>query len=262
MNHGTNAGETGAATSPLLTATRPSGFHLSDKHIPLKWRSITLQLTTLLYIVFFLGFIGLMAWNLSFMSRFLNNEYTSQEEFMAEADLLGYLGENIGTIQIGVLAVCVIAYSLFVYRAASNISKSKAKGLDYSPGWAVGWSFIPIANLFGIFMVMRGIWIASHDPRRGAYGVSILLPLWWLTYIGGNISANMVGRSAEQAMLSLDVDVISGFTWTAIAVAGVSIFSGILLILIVRSITRAQDNWKSQPVAEPTASTTTSALGF
>lgn len=261
MGEWTKADEIGAEAAALLTATRPTGFHLSDRHIPLKWRALTLQAATLLYIVFFLGFIGVMAWKLSFMSRYLNNQYVSQEEFMAEANLLAYLGENIGIVQIGVFVMCVIAYSLFVYRAASNIQKSKAKGLDYSPGWAVGWSFIPIANLFGIFMVMRGIWIASHDPRRGAYGVSILLPLWWLSYIGGNISASMVGRSAEEAMQSLDVDVIGGFTLAAIAVAGVSIFAGLLLILIVRSITRAQDNWKNLPAA-PAQPAPANALGF
>lgn len=262
LSERTEADETGAEAAALLPP--PRDFHLSPEHKPLKSRAITLQLTTCLYVLFHAGSIALMLYNLWFVSSYLNNEFQSQEEFMAAGELIDFVGGNVNTVWIGILVVCVIAYSLFVYRAASNIQKSNAKGLSDSPAWAVGWSFIPFANLFGIFNVMKCIWIASHDPRRGAIGMPVLLPLWWTAYLGGNIASNIASRFAEGAMMSLDIEVIRGFTWLTVALSGVSALAGILLILIVRGVTRAQDRWPEIAAQQPAVSSApaSSVLGF
>lgn len=88
--------------------------------------------------------------------------------------------------------VTIIFFSMWIYRAAANIVAAGTVGFDYTPGWAVGWYFIPFANLFKPFAAMRQIWNASHggqgDQLEQAEG---LLALWWGTWLLSNIASNI-----------------------------------------------------------------------
>ena len=47
--------------------------------------------------------------------------------------------------------ITVIIFGMWIYRAAANIVSAGTDGFSYSPGWAVGWYFIPFANFFKPF---------------------------------------------------------------------------------------------------------------
>lgn len=88
--------------------------------------------------------------------------------------------------------VTIIVFSMWIHRAAANIVAAGTVGFDYTPGWAVGWFFIPIANLFKPYAAMRQIWNASH----GAQGDLLdrpegLLAIWWGTWLLSNIASNI-----------------------------------------------------------------------
>ena len=60
-------------------------------------------------------------------------------------------------------------------------------GMRYSPGWAVGWWFIPVAWWVMPFRTMRELWLAS-GPEAGAadwgtHRLTPLIPLWWMFWI-------------------------------------------------------------------------------
>jgi hypothetical protein len=82
-----------------------------------------------------------------------------------------------------VIAVTAIPWLLWQYRAHANLRALGVSGLKYSPGWAVGWWFIPFANIVLPFLVMRELWKAS-DPEASsldwmARRATPLLGLWW-----------------------------------------------------------------------------------
>ena len=53
-----------------------------------------------------------------------------------------------------------------------------------SPGLAVGWFFVPLANLFMPYMTVRDMWKASANPRdwQGASASGAIL-LWWILWL-------------------------------------------------------------------------------
>lgn len=54
------------------------------------------------------------------------------------------------------LRVATITFFLiWEYRAFNNLSVLRARNLEFSPGWAVGWWFVPFANLVKPFQVVR-----------------------------------------------------------------------------------------------------------
>jgi hypothetical protein len=89
----------------------------------------------------------------------------------------------------------IVIVAMWIHRAHANLRDAGIDGLEYSPGWAVGWYFIPFANLVKPFRAMRELWSTSlaqsdsyadeADPR---------LKLWWGAWIVGNILSNVALR--------------------------------------------------------------------
>ena len=56
-----------------------------------------------------------------------------------------------------------IAWCVWQHRAHANLWAFARSGLRFTPGWAVGWWFVPIASLWKPFEAVRELWKAS-DP--------------------------------------------------------------------------------------------------
>ena len=135
---------------------------------------------------------------------------------------------------VAVLATFVIV-GRWIYRASAN-AHAMTDEMDISPGWAVGWYFVPLANLVKPFQAMKEIWRASHragagDEPRGA----AILGWWWGPWLASNLLDN----------ISFRMEMSEGTDPQALATAylvstAVNIPLCIVLILIVREVASAQ----------------------
>jgi hypothetical protein len=84
------------------------------------------------------------------------------------------------------ITVCV-----WTYRAAANLRGLGRWGMTNTPGWCVGWYFVPFANLVKPVQALSEIWRASDsESGEGAWVSSPstpLLGLWWGTYLLGGV---------------------------------------------------------------------------
>lgn len=97
----------------------------------------------------------------------------------------------------------VIFVSMWIYRAHANL---RAAGIEteFSPGWAVGWYFIPFMSLFKPFQAMRELWNSSHMlPTDFGGEAPGEVKIWWGCFIAGNmlsyVSMRMTGFAGENA---------------------------------------------------------------
>lgn len=98
--------------------------------------------------------------------------------------LLNMVGSAVG---IGTM----VFFLLWIHQAATNVRAFGQQGLTHSPGWCVGWWFIPFANWWKPYTAMREIWRASDPDTVGAQPsghwtsvpVAGILPLWWGMYL-------------------------------------------------------------------------------
>ncbi len=91
----------------------------------------------------------------------------------------------------------VIFVAMWLYRAHANLRDAGVDGLAISPGWAVGWYFVPIANLFRPLEAMRELWANSHgEGDRFADDAHPQIGAWWGCWIVGNILSS-VGTQIE-----------------------------------------------------------------
>lgn len=74
--------------------------------------------------------------------------------------------------------------AIWIYRIAANLRVHGVWDLTNSPGWSIGWYFIPIANFWKPYQAMKEIWQASASPQQWRDStVPSLLPVWWTLWL-------------------------------------------------------------------------------
>ncbi|MEM1379267.1 MAG: DUF4328 domain-containing protein [Pseudomonadota bacterium] len=103
-------------------------------------------------------------------------------------------------VGIGLFSVTVVAYIIggfWIVRAMGNLHRIGSRFVTTSPAWAVGWYFIPIANLWKPYEAMSQIWEGSHRAANEETPDQSPLPLWWalwiISAIVGNIGTQLGG---------------------------------------------------------------------
>lgn len=155
------------------------------------------------------------------------------------AALTGNAGDVASLIDVAVfvtMMAALIAVSCWVYRVNAN-AHSFANGLAITPGWNVGWFFVPVANLWKPFEGLRETWQASFDPSDWpAVPVPMLLRLWWGCWLIGNLLANV----ALQVARASRTDPFTTTTPLDLIASGVLVAAAGLLIRIVQQLSRRQ----------------------
>ena len=158
---------------------------------------------------------------------------------MATGDISTALGlvTILSTIFLIALIACFILVGRWIYRASAN-AHALSNEMTISPGWAVGWYFIPIANLFKPYQAMREIWLASHfrGNWHGEPSPSIVTG-WWGLWIVINILDNI---SMRLGRLDENGDIAGMTTFFDLAAALLNVALCLVLISLMRQINRAQ----------------------
>lgn len=102
-------------------------------------------------------------------------------------------GDGIGLFQLGRALLSLATAAVFfawLYRANANVRALGADDMMGSPGLGIGWFFIPLANLFMPYMIVRDVWRASGRPRDWqGEGAPAAILLWWICWLAGGILA-------------------------------------------------------------------------
>jgi len=72
----------------------------------------------------------------------------------------------------------------WIYQANINSAALGAKNMKFTPGWAIGWFFVPIAAMWKPYQAMSEIWRSSCSPEKWeSLKVSNIVNWWWFTWI-------------------------------------------------------------------------------
>ena len=113
------------------------------------------------------------------------------------------------------LIATYVVFGMWIYRAAANVDAAMVPGFRYTPGWAVGWHFVPIANLYKPFDAMRQIWNASHSGGSNLDRGEPLLVYWWGLWVLTGIASYFAFRlgldpaNAADARTALEAETFS-----------------------------------------------------
>ena len=133
--------------------------------------------------------------------------------------------------------VCGIVFLVWVHRTVSNAHA--LGGTLSSPGWAVGYWFIPLVNLFKPYQALREAYRVSFARKAtgSIHSVDLpgIFPAWWTFWVLSSI----LGR-IESRLPRIEVD--SGVVLViGIASTFVTLAAAFFAIQVVRSTSRVQD---------------------
>ena len=142
---------------------------------------------------------------------------------------------------------CMIVFAVWIVRSAKNawlfaelrrqgarIGASEAPAFpNDSPGWALGWYFIPIVSFWKPFGAMRDIVrVSTLDSGLAGW----LLPVWWTLWLASlvldRVATKLATAAAEWEALHQLV------FWTS--VSGIEIALHTVAVLLVGGLTRLQ----------------------
>lgn len=135
---------------------------------------------------------------------------------------------------VGTYLTTAIVFGMWVYRAHANLRARGATNLRVTPGWAVGFFFIPILSLWKPYEAMKDLWKASQDLHHWqSLRTPILLPLGWMLCLSSIIVGQISERLAARAVTIPDLHWMS---WVAVWSASTNTLLCIVVYVIVQRI--------------------------
>jgi len=114
-----------------------------------------------------------------FISSYDPRNYSLEEFLEAYERINGDRHLFIGLGLLGIQLTTSILFLMWIYRANSNARQLGAQGMKFSPGWSVGFYFIPILWFWKPYQAMKEIWQASKAPSSWkSEKPGSILP-WW-----------------------------------------------------------------------------------
>ena len=201
--------------------------------------SYSIVLKVFLWIFFVLAFISLI-------SNFLQlNLIFSYPFSMKEAEANDSRQMIIKLIVGLVFFITAIIFLIWIYKTSWICNRIASPKMKYSPGWAVGWFFIPIANIWMPFLVMREIWKVAKNPINWQKEKSSsLVGLWWWLWILSafldRLGSKIIFSSSGTPSQSIDSFLFPFKAGTIITIIGlvIAIIQTYLAISLVSSILR------------------------
>lgn len=181
----------------------------------------------------------LFAWNLADVNRALEGQDVETIDFLDQSYVRSGLAVQ-GVVSIYFLAnlTALVSNGIWIYRASANAAAIEPSEERIKPGWAVGWFFVPFANLWVPYRAMRQTWNSSMNTAGGMdAGLPGWIALWWgayiLSYILGFISAKMLWDS-------VDLEVYAVVNWIDIVSAALGVLAAWYFRRIILEVSAAQ----------------------
>jgi len=133
-----------------------------------------------------------------------------------------------------VVITTVVVFAIWIHRVDSNIHALGSFDLRFTPGWAVGWYFVPIANLWKPYQAMSEIWRASKNPTDWqSEPTSGLLRWWWFWWLVSSLLDNV---SMRMSLRADELNELIGVAPVNIASSILDIISAIFALMLVKKI--------------------------
>ncbi|WOR15415.1 DUF4328 domain-containing protein [Hyphomonas sp. FCG-A18] len=147
----------------------------------------------------------------------------------------------IAILQFTSLMFCYVMVSRVTYRTMRNLHTIGSKKAEMSPAWAVGWYFIPFANLWKPAEGMSQIYHGTYAAMGEKSAANSPIPLWWTFWLVSNVTANISMRLSggfngeDYSSTTFGLDVASSLFGVA---------SAYLLLRLLRRVVDRQEAFK------------------
>ncbi|HVF47099.1 MAG TPA: DUF4328 domain-containing protein [Pyrinomonadaceae bacterium] len=151
----------------------------------------------------------------------------------------------IAVVSLATFLPAIVLFLVWLHRTYTNLPALRSDSTEFTAGWAIGWWFIPFANLVKPYQVVRNVW-AESDPdlelesgfltsvQAGAPG---FMMVWWAFWILSNIASNITGNLFDPT--DMRTVVLSGYLFIAAGI--LRAIASVFAIKVIHAITTRQE---------------------
>ncbi|MEM7052292.1 MAG: DUF4328 domain-containing protein [Acidobacteriota bacterium] len=151
-------------------------------------------------------------------------------------------------LQLIVHLITVVFFARWIVRAHRNAWAFGGEKLRMTPGWAVGYFFLPLLNLWRPYQGMKDLWQASHNQASwSSLAAGAILPLWWLLWLLAGALQSLAGRALLRAEGVVD---LMRATFLQISADGTAVLLGLAAMSLVKEIAAAQQSRRARVLEE------------
>ena len=170
--------------------------------------------------------------------------FESPEAIMSAAESSDRIVRVVAVLQFVAILVSGVLSLRWIHRANWNARALGANGLEFTPGWSVGWYFIPLLNLWKPYQAMKQIWQASADPADWQLKTTpALLGWWWASWVAYSLLGN---ASFRAQMRGEDIDALITTNVITLLSDIAAIPLSILFLLLIQRIQDMQARTSSR----------------
>jgi hypothetical protein len=216
----------------------PPGSLFGDLFAAYRSPRLRAKLLTAVFVVDLAALVvaGFLLWDSLGVTQAVAAGQDISRDTLVTLELRGY---QLQLISVALLIACVVTFALWTHRVATNAVALSGR-LTISPGWAVGYYFVPIVNWWRPYTALAEVWDASHpDPRcdQSAPRCHALLLAWWITWLIRGAVDTLVFRRPHPADIQAWADDLRlGFAELIIEAIAVA-----LALAVVWTLTRRQE---------------------
>jgi hypothetical protein len=142
-----------------------------------------------------------------------------------------------GVLNVLTVVAAGIAVLRWIYCTSRN-AHVLGPAMTVTPSWAVGWFFVPVANLWKPFQAVSETWQVSADPHApDAVPIPVVLRIWWGCWIASSIISNIDFRLSMRAETA---EQLIAASWFTVAAVPVDVALTIALAAIMRRLSQMQ----------------------
>ena len=148
----------------------------------------------------------------------------------------------VALVSSGVSLFASVLFLVWTHHAALNVRAFGREGLAFTPGWCVGWWFVPVASMWKPYQALKELWRAS-DPDALDTGSTqawqlretpALFPVWWGSYLASGFIGAAGGAAVAIAGLHGEPSAVGNvLVLISVAVSGVSAYA---IFVIMREL--------------------------
>jgi hypothetical protein len=200
-----------------------------------RWAKDPATLTRVLRVLFFI-LLGMAALSAGMSGLSLATGRAAQTE-IESFSLLDFIELGTALLYLGFYVTSVVIFCMWVHRANRNARALGSAAMRFTPGWSVGWFFIPIMNLWKPMQAMREIWHISENPHQDPPEetppqVGTWWTLWLVTNFLGQLSLrySLRATTGNDYMVAEVISLISDFVEIGLCLVAAQLVQSIYLM--------------------------------
>lgn len=155
----------------------------------------------------------------------------------------------IGLAQVVVFLITSILFLRWWYRAYRNLNILTDHKTRWSPGWAVGYWFVPFLCLIRPYQIAKDLWVGSTPSESSLYTAhqnlspsTTIVSMWWFVWIGFGLFNQIMLRDSMTGTFSEPMlhEIIQANAMTIVSDLG-GVIQAIFAICLVRGIDLRQE---------------------